>query len=77
MHARAKPASATTRDATGVANVAIMVLEANGVTISSEAAAAMQNALSVAEAGATRLHSAPPTKSYSSCTGGAPVTRLT
>eukprot|EP00966_Prymnesium_polylepis_P002322 53506-Prymnesium_polylepis.1 len=55
LHARSKPASGTTRDATGVANVAIMALEANGVAISSEAAAAMQNALAVAEAGASRL----------------------
>eukprot|EP00966_Prymnesium_polylepis_P209443 4851676-Prymnesium_polylepis.1 len=51
LHARSRPSSGTTRDATGVANVAITALEANGVSISSEAAAAMQNALAIAEAG--------------------------
>ena len=48
LHARSRPASGTARDASGVANVALVALEANGVSISAEAAVAMQNALSVA-----------------------------
>ena len=77
LHVRSKPASGATRDATGVANVAIMALEANGVAISSEAAAAMQNALAVAEAEVRAASSAPPMRLFSSCIGGAQETRQT